>query len=135
MGTEKNREPSPDSSYKSPSDIENDTDLESDGLDMKHEIEPLICYLKEDRELFNKQIFRIIRGRRRRHLMPKVLRDINDKELKQTCLTELARWSNKRCRILMRTGKLLESEDEEAITKVPDIDTMLEVGETSVAAA
>lgn len=113
---------SSDSSYKSPSEIENDSDLESDGLEMKHEIEPLICYLREDRELFNKQIFKIIRGRRRQHLMPKVLRNINDKELKQTCLTELARWSNKRLRILMRTGKLLESEDEEAIAPLPKIE-------------
>jgi len=113
---------SSDSSYKSPSEIENDSDLESDGLEMKHEIEPLICYLRENRELFNKQIFKIIRGRRRQHLMPKVLRNINDKELKQTCLTELARWSNKRLRILMRTGKLLESEDEEAIAPLPKIE-------------
>jgi len=122
LSKESNNYSSSDSSYKSPSNVENDSDLESDGLEMRREIEPLICYLREDRELFNKQIFKIIRGKRRKHLMPKVLRNINDKELKQTCLTELARWSNKRLRILMRTGKLLESEDEEAIAPLPKIE-------------
>lgn len=131
----KDQEQDDASSYKSPSDLDQDSDLESNGLDVKYKLDPLIYSLKEDREKFNKQIFKIIRGRRRRHLMPKVLRNIPDKELKQTCLTELARWSNKRCRILMRTGKLLESEDEEAITKVPDIDQLLQTGETVVTAA
>lgn len=109
------REPTPESSYHSPSNLEDDSDLESNGLDLKYDLEPLIHHLHLDREIFNKQVFRIIRGRRRRHLLPKILRDMNEKDLKQACLEELATWSNKRLRVLMRTGELLSAETKGAL--------------------
>merc|ERR1712226_961067 len=109
------RDPTPESSYHSPGNLESDSDLESNGLDLKYDLEPLIHHLHLDRELFNKQIFKIIRGRRRRHLLPKILRDMPDKELKLNCLTELATWSNKRLRVLMRTGDLMSAEAKGAL--------------------
>ena len=112
---ERVREPSPVTSYNSPSSLEQDSDLESNGLELKYDLEPLIHHLHLDRELFNKQIFKIIKGRRRRHLLPKILRDMPDKDLKLNCLTELATWSNKRIRVLMRTGELMSSDQKGAL--------------------
>ena len=111
----KPRTPSPVSSYVSPSSLENDSDLESNGLELKYDLEPLIHHLHLDRELFNKQIFKIIKGRRRKHLLPQILRPMPDKELKLACLTELSQWSNKRIRVLMQTGDLMPADAKGAL--------------------
>lgn len=81
--------------------------------------------MTEDRDALTHELFKIVRGKRRKALLPKVLRNLKDKDLRDLCSDEIAGWSNKRCRMLINQGRDLrsdessggESTDEEEIKK------------------
>lgn len=100
-----------DEPYKSPDEMEDDSDLEEKGLDLDKEVNPLYFQIKEDRETFFEEMFGVIQGRRRRAMLPKVLRKMRDKELKQMCINDFKSWSNKRCKTVMQTGVDISEED------------------------
>jgi cyclophilin family peptidyl-prolyl cis-trans isomerase len=97
------------------SDIENDSDLEKGGTKLKKRLYPLLYYLGDRDDLMD-ELFRVIRGKRRKALLPKILRNLREDDLHELCDKELTGWSTKRCRNLIQTGRDLgegESSGEE----------------------
>merc|ERR1711893_156098 len=73
-------------------------------------------YLAEDRERLVEEVFKVIKGKRRKSLMPKVLRSIREKDLVELCADELSGWSSKRCQKYIAGEELKsdESSDDES---------------------
>jgi len=105
-----------------------DSDLEANGLNLKRKLYPILFYVTDDRDALTHEIFKIIKGKRRKALLPKVLRQVKDKDLRDLCSDEISGWSNKRCRMLINCGRDLasdessggESTDEEEINRKRD---------------
>merc|ERR1712173_85083 len=74
---------------------------------------PMMFYLAEDRE---RLVEKVVKGKRRKSLMPKVLRSIREKDLIELCGDELSGWSSKRCQkyIAGEEIKSDESSDDES---------------------
>merc|ERR1712151_951259 len=77
------------------SDIENDSDLEKGGTKLKKRLYPLLYYVGDRDDLMD-ELFRIIRGKRRKALLPKILRNLREDDLHELCDKELNGWSSKR---------------------------------------
>merc|ERR1712066_611445 len=90
------------------SDIENDSDLEKGGTKLKKRLYPLLYYVGDRDDLMD-ELFRIIRGKRRKALLPKILRNLREDDLHELCDKELNGWSSKRCKTLIQTGRDLGS--------------------------
>lgn len=86
------------------SDLENDSDLEKGGTKLKKRLYPLLYYLGDRDDLMD-ELFRVIRGKRRKALLPKILRNLREDDLHELCDKELTGWSTKRCRTLIQTGR------------------------------
>jgi len=100
------------------SDLENDSDLEKGGTKLKKRLYPLLYYLGDRDDLMD-ELFRVIRGKRRKALLPKILRNLREDDLHELCDKELTGWSTKRCRNLIQTGRDLgdgesSGEDDES---------------------
>jgi len=91
------------------SDLENDSDLEKGGTKLKKRLYPLLYYLGDRDDLMD-ELFRVIRGKRRKALLPKILRNLREDDLHELCDKELTGWSTKRCRNLIQTGRDLGDE-------------------------
>merc|ERR1712110_1360660 len=102
---------SDDSSVESfGSDIENDSDIEKGATKLKKRMYPLMYYIG-DRDDLMKELFSIIRGKRRKALLPKILRNLRESDLHEMCDKELTGWSTKRCRTLIQSGRDLGSDE------------------------
>jgi len=90
--------------------IEDDSDLEKHGTNLRKRLYPLSYYLG-NRDDLTSELFTIIRGKRRKALLPKILRNLRERDLLEVCEKEVSGWSNKRCRTLIQQGRDLRSDE------------------------
>ena len=89
---------------------ENYSDSNSDSdLDLEKDIHPIHYYIKDRAEMIH-EMFRTLRGRKLKAMLPEVVRDMSLKSVRDLCLTELEVMSKKRIR------RLLAGDENDAIS-------------------
>lgn len=73
-------------------------------MDVEKEMHPLSYYMNDRQEMIN-QVFKVIRGPKLRAMLTSGLRDLDVKELKSLCLTQLEGMSKKRIKYIL-AGKI-----------------------------
>ena len=77
-------------------------------MDIDKELHPLSYYLNDREEMIN-QVFKIIKGPKLRAMLTSGLRDLDTKELKELCLTQLEGMSKKRIKYILGGRDMDES--------------------------
>lgn len=75
-------------------------------MDLEKELHPLGHYINEREEMLN-QVFKVIKGPKLKAMLTSGLRDLDTKELKALCLTQLEGMSKKRIKYILagKNGK------------------------------
>lgn len=76
-------------------------------MDIEKELHPLSHYLNDREEMIN-QVFKVIEGPKLKAMLTSGLRDLDLKELKALCLTQLEGMSKKRIKFIL-VGKDFKS--------------------------
>lgn len=90
--------------------MEDESDNEKNATNLRKRLYPVSYYLG-NRDDLTSELFTIIQGKRRKALLPKILRNLREKDLLELCENELSGWSNKRCRTLIQQGRDLRSDE------------------------
>ena len=69
-------------------------------MDLDKELHPLGHYMNDREEMLN-QVFKVIKGPKLRAMLTSGLRDLDVKELKALCLTQLEGMSKKRIKYIL----------------------------------
>lgn len=85
-----------------------ETESSGSDMDIDKELHPLSYYLNDREEMIN-QVFKIIKGPKLRAMLTSGLRDLDTKELKELCLTQLEGMSKKRIKYILGGRDMDES--------------------------
>ena len=93
--------------------------------DLDKDLHPLNHYLNDREEMIN-QVFKVIKGRKLRAMLTSGLRDLDTKELKSLCLTQLEGMSKRRIKYILAGREMDESSATDDSEEEDDDDEQLE---------